>query len=46
MLRPLIHVALNLVYLVPGETGGVEVYGRELITRLAARVTSCESPRS
>jgi glycosyltransferase involved in cell wall biosynthesis len=29
-------VALNLVYLVPGETGGMEVYARELIPRLAA----------
>ena len=25
------HVGLNLVYLVPGETGGLEVYARELI---------------
>jgi glycosyltransferase involved in cell wall biosynthesis len=32
-----IHVALNLVYLVPGETGGMETYARELIPRLAAR---------
>src|SRR3954453_3826620 len=31
------HVALNLVYLVPGETGGMEVYARELIERLAQR---------
>ena len=31
------HVALNLVYLVPGETGGMETYARELIPRLAAR---------
>jgi glycosyltransferase involved in cell wall biosynthesis len=30
------HVALNLVYLVPGETGGMETYARELIPRLAA----------
>ena len=30
-----IHVALNLVFLVPGETGGMEVYARELIPRLA-----------
>jgi glycosyltransferase involved in cell wall biosynthesis len=29
-------VALNLVYLVPGETGGMEVYARELLPRLAA----------
>ncbi len=30
------HVALNLVYLVPGEIGGMETYARELIPRLAA----------
>jgi glycosyltransferase involved in cell wall biosynthesis len=29
-------VALNLVYLVPGETGGMETYARELAPRLAA----------
>ncbi|MEA2273988.1 MAG: hypothetical protein QOI98_2696 [Solirubrobacteraceae bacterium] len=29
------HVGLNLIYLVPGETGGMETYGRELITALA-----------
>jgi glycosyltransferase involved in cell wall biosynthesis len=29
------HVGLNLVYLVPGETGGMEIYARELIPRLA-----------
>jgi glycosyltransferase involved in cell wall biosynthesis len=29
------RVALNLVFLVPGETGGMEVYARELIPRLA-----------
>lgn len=28
------HVALNLVFLVPGETGGMETYARELIPRL------------
>ncbi|WP_026909706.1 glycosyltransferase family 4 protein [Patulibacter minatonensis] len=43
MSRP-VHVALNLVFLVPGETGGMEVYARELLPRLAAtpglRVTS------
>jgi glycosyltransferase involved in cell wall biosynthesis len=33
----MIHVALNLVYLVPGETGGMETYARELIPRLADR---------
>jgi glycosyltransferase involved in cell wall biosynthesis len=31
-----VHVGLNLVYLVPGETGGMETYARELIPRLAA----------
>ncbi|MCW3062901.1 MAG: glycosyltransferase family 1 protein, partial [Solirubrobacterales bacterium] len=30
------HVGLNLVFLVPGETGGMEVYARELVPRLAA----------
>jgi glycosyltransferase involved in cell wall biosynthesis len=30
------RVGLNLVFLVPGETGGMEVYARELIPRLAA----------
>jgi glycosyltransferase involved in cell wall biosynthesis len=30
------RIALNLVYLVPGETGGMEVYARELLPRLAA----------
>jgi glycosyltransferase involved in cell wall biosynthesis len=34
---PPVHVALNLVFLVPGETGGMETYARELIPRLAAR---------
>lgn len=29
-------VALNLVYLVPGETGGMETYARELIPALAS----------
>jgi len=28
------HVGLNLVYLVPGETGGMETYARELISAL------------
>jgi glycosyltransferase involved in cell wall biosynthesis len=28
------HVGLNLVYLVPGETGGTETYARELIPEL------------
>ena len=30
------RVGLNLVFLVPGETGGMEVYARELLPRLAA----------
>jgi glycosyltransferase involved in cell wall biosynthesis len=30
------HVWLNLLFLVPGETGGMEVYARELIPELAA----------
>ena len=29
------HIGLNLVYLVPGETGGMETYARELLPRLA-----------
>ena len=32
----MIHVGLNLVFLVPGETGGMETYTRELVPRLAA----------
>jgi glycosyltransferase involved in cell wall biosynthesis len=31
-----VRIALNLVFLVPGETGGMEIYARELIPRLAA----------
>ncbi len=30
------HVGLNLIFLVPGETGGMEVYARELIPALLA----------
>lgn len=30
------HIGLNLVYLVPGETGGTETYARELIPELVA----------
>jgi glycosyltransferase involved in cell wall biosynthesis len=30
------HVGLNLVFLVPGETGGMEVYARELIQQLVS----------
>jgi glycosyltransferase involved in cell wall biosynthesis len=29
-----LHVGLNLIYLVPGETGGMETYARELIPAL------------
>ena len=32
--RVTFHVGLNLVYLVPGETGGMETYARELIPAL------------
>lgn len=31
------HVGLNLIYLVPGQTGGMETYARELIPRLEGR---------
>jgi glycosyltransferase involved in cell wall biosynthesis len=31
-----VHVGLNLLFLVPGETGGMEVYARELIEALVA----------
>jgi len=31
-----VHVGLNLVFLVPGRTGGMEVYARELIPALVA----------
>ena len=34
---PTVHVALNLVFLVPGEIGGMETYARELIPRLVAQ---------
>jgi glycosyltransferase involved in cell wall biosynthesis len=38
-----VHVGLNLVYLVPGQTGGMEVYARELIPALlAAAGDECE----
>src|SRR5437868_3036294 len=29
-----VAVGLNLVYLVPGETGGMEIYARELVTAM------------
>ena len=32
-----LHVGLNLVFLVPGETGGMETYARELIPALRAQ---------
>ena len=31
------HVGLNLLFLVPGETGGMEIYARELLRALAGR---------
>jgi glycosyltransferase involved in cell wall biosynthesis len=31
-----VHVGLNLLYLVPGDTGGTETYARELIPELVA----------
>jgi glycosyltransferase involved in cell wall biosynthesis len=34
--RPRPHIGLNLIYLVPGETGGTETYARELIPALIA----------
>jgi len=41
-----LHVGLNLIFLVPGETGGMEVYARELLRRLdaASRATSAGVP--
>jgi glycosyltransferase involved in cell wall biosynthesis len=35
--REPIHVGLNLIFLVPGETGGMEVYARELIPAMLAQ---------
>src|SRR3954447_15091572 len=32
-----VHVGVNLLFLSPGEMGGLEVYSRELVTALAAR---------
>ncbi len=37
MSTPQTHIGLNLVFLVPGETGGMEVYARELIPALLAQ---------
>jgi glycosyltransferase involved in cell wall biosynthesis len=31
------HIGLNLIFLVPGETGGMEVYARELIPELISQ---------
>ena len=31
------HVGLNLVFLVPGETGGMEVVARELVPELVSQ---------
>src|SRR3954452_22923393 len=31
-----LHVGLNLIFLVPGETGGRETYARELVTAMRA----------
>jgi glycosyltransferase involved in cell wall biosynthesis len=33
--RP-VHIGLNLLFLVPGETGGMEIYARELVPELVA----------
>jgi glycosyltransferase involved in cell wall biosynthesis len=32
-----VHVGLNLIFLIPGETGGMEIVARELIPELLAR---------
>jgi glycosyltransferase involved in cell wall biosynthesis len=32
-----VHIGLNLIFLVPGETGGMEVYARELIPELISQ---------
>jgi glycosyltransferase involved in cell wall biosynthesis len=36
LVAPPLHVGLNLIFLVPGETGGMEVVARELIPALIA----------
>lgn len=33
------HIGLNMVFLVPGETGGMEVYARELLRELQKQAT-------
>ena len=41
------RVALNLVYLVPGETGGMETYARALVPAMAvARLLAAAQRRS
>jgi glycosyltransferase involved in cell wall biosynthesis len=35
------HIGLNLLFLVPGETGGLEVYARELLPPLTAALPQC-----
>jgi glycosyltransferase involved in cell wall biosynthesis len=35
-----VHIGLNLIYLVPGETGGTETYARELIPALVSAAPS------
>jgi glycosyltransferase involved in cell wall biosynthesis len=37
-----VHVGLNLIYLVPGKTGGTETYARELIPALVAAAPSAQ----
>ena len=34
---PLVHVGMNLLFLAPGEMGGLEVYARQLVAALAER---------
>ncbi|MDQ4041374.1 MAG: glycosyltransferase family 1 protein, partial [Actinomycetota bacterium] len=36
------HIGLNLVYLVPGEVGGMEVFARELIPALVEAAPDLE----
>jgi glycosyltransferase involved in cell wall biosynthesis len=37
MSAPALHIGLNLIFLVPGETGGMEIAARELIPALLAQ---------
>ena len=41
--RALMRVGLNLVFLAPGETGGMEVYARELVARARRAATTSSS---